>query len=315
MVNGIGAMRSSRGRLVVGFLCLLAAVSVGAADASKHPNRRFICAGQGVVCRVAADGAIEWQHRTGGACYDVWQRPNGNVLFTFKNGAREIDPAGKTVWEYLGPKGCEIHSCSHIADGLYLVGEASASPRILEIDSEGTVVKAISVQTKTKRVHGQFRQVRKTAAGTYLLAQTSERKVCEYGADGALVRTMPVPGNPFVAVRLPDGNTLIACGEGHQLIEVDPNDSVVWCLSENDLPGNPLRFVAGIQRLPNGNTLVCNWGGHGHVRKQPQIFEVTRDKRVVWQFDDKERSQFRTIASVQILQQESPAKSAIDMSR
>ena len=82
---------------------------------------------------------------------------------------------------------------------------------------------------------------------------------------------------------------------------VSPEGKIVWGLSANDLPGNPLRFVAGVQRLPNGNTIVCNWGGHGHVRKQPQIFEVTRDKRVVWQFDDKASKQFRTIASAQLL--------------
>ena len=37
------------------------------------------------------------------------------------------------------------------------------------------------------------------------------------------------------------------------------------------------------------------------MRQQPQIFEVTRDKRVVWQFDDKTSKQLRTIASAQLL--------------
>jgi len=100
-------------------------------------------------------------------------------------------------------------------------------------------------------------------------------------------------------VRLPDGNTLIACGDAHTLIEVDAHDKVVWRIDENELPGNPLRFVAGVQRLPNGNTVVCNWGGHGHRGKQPQVFEVTRDKKVVWQvFDNK---QFRLFSSIHLL--------------
>jgi hypothetical protein len=83
------------------------------------------------------------------------------------------------------------------------------------------------------------------------------------------------------------------------VIEVDPQDKVVWSLDENDLPGNPLRFVAGIQRLPNGNTVVCNWGGHGHVGQQPEVVEVTPDKKVVWQVDDYKT--FKTISGIQIL--------------
>ena len=79
----------------------------------------------------------------------------------------------------------------------------------------------------------------------------------------------------------------------------DAQGKTVWEVGENDLPGNPLRFVAGMQRLPNGNTVVCNWGGHGHVGQQPQIFEVTRDKKVVGEvFDFK---QFGTLSGVFIL--------------
>ncbi len=57
--------------------------------------------------------------------------------------------------------------------------------------------------------------------------------------------------------------------------------------------------VAGLQRLPNGNTVVCNWGGHGHVGKQPLMFEVTRDKKVVWKLEA--YMQLRTPSHVQIL--------------
>ena len=60
----------------------------------------------------------------------------------------------------------------------------------------------------------------------------------------------------------------------------------MWQIQENDIPDIPLRFAAGIQRLPNGNTVIVNWGGHGHIGKQAQIFEVTTDKKVVWQIND-----------------------------
>ena len=63
--------------------------------------------------------------------------------------------------------------------------------------------------------------------------------------------------------------------------------------------GHPLRFAAYVERLDNGNTLICNWTGHGHERKQPLLVEVTPDKRVVWQFDGRDR--FRGIIGLQLL--------------
>jgi hypothetical protein len=55
---------------------------------------------------------------------------------------------------------------------------------------------------------------------------------------------------------------------------------------------------------------VCNWGGHGHVGKQPQIFEVTPDKRIVWQVYDYKK--FGTISSIQVLDVKGdPAKGKI----
>jgi len=125
--------------------------------------------------------------------------------------------------------------------------------------------------------------------------QYGDGVVREYGPTGGIVREIPQK-MAFGGIRLPNGNTLIATGDAHRIIEVDSEDKVVWEIKENDLPGNPLRFVAGLQRLPNGNTLVCNWGGHGHIGQQPQIFEVTRDKKVVGEVFD--FTQFKTISGV-----------------
>ena len=45
--------------------------------------------------------------------------------------------------------------------------------------------------------------------------------------------------------------------------------------------------------------MVSNWGGHGHVGQQPQVFEVTPEKKLVWQvFDNR---QFRLITTVHLL--------------
>jgi hypothetical protein len=98
---------------------------------------------------------------------------------------------------------------------------------------------------------------------------------------------------------LPNKNLLITCGDGHKVVEVDPTGKTVWELHENDLPGNTLRLMAGCHRLPNGNTIFANYLGHGHLGEQPQFFEITPDKKVVWTFEDKGR--FKTINQIMAL--------------
>jgi hypothetical protein len=66
--------------------------------------------------------------------------------------------------------------------------------------------------------------------------------------------------------------------------EYDRNNSVVWELTETDIPDIAIAVLAGIQRLENGDTIVCNWNTRDDGDKTgAHIFEVTQDKRVVWQ--------------------------------
>ena len=107
----------------------------------------------------------------------------------------------------------------------------------------------------------------------------------EFDSEGKLLRTFVSGG--FVAERLPNGNTLIACGSAHRVIEVDPQDKIVWEIVQNDIPGNTLGFAAGIVRLANGNTVICNWSRHGSASKdQAFVFEITPEKKVVWEVHD-----------------------------
>ena len=60
---------------------------------------------------------------------------------------------------------------------------------------------------------------------------------------------------------------------------------VVWRVDqENTSPPGKFADACGGQRLPNGNTVITAYG-----QKDPakcRIFEVTRDKKVVWKYDD-----------------------------
>lgn len=261
----------------------------------------FLCtdSGGGNVALVSEDGKIEWQH----ACehpQDCWVLANGNFLFCHKGGALEMTRDNKTVWEYKAPAEAEVHACQPLADGRVLVVECGTS-RILEIDRAGKIAKEIKLPMPPASVHlhDQYRGVRKTAAGHYLVCRKGEHRIEELDTDGKVLRSIPVPGDVHEAVLLPDGHLLVDLGDGHRIIELDQNEKVVWQIEENELPGNPLRLIAGCQRLPNGNTIFCNYLGHGHTGEQPHVFEVTRDKKVVWTFAD--HTHFKTINQIQVL--------------
>jgi hypothetical protein len=116
------------------------------------------------------------------------------------------------------------------------------------------------------------------------------------------VREIPAPGGPHSVIRLPNCNTLIACGDmsgAQHVSEVDKDGQTVWEVKADELPGIGLKFMAGLQRLPNGNTVMSNWLGHGQLGKAPHLIEITRDKRVLWTFFDHQA--MTTVSSVQLL--------------
>ena len=82
---------------------------------------------------------------------------------------------------------------------------------------------------------------------------------------------------------MPGGNTLIGCGNGNRVIEVTPTGQIVWSIEQNELAGITLAWVTTLQLLPSGNIIV----GNTHAgENNPQLFEVTRDKKIVWTFRD-----------------------------
>ena len=266
-----------------------------------HAAHPFLCTDSygGKVALVAADGAIEWEF----ACQhpqDCWVLPNGNFLFCHTGGALELTRDKKTVWEYKAGEKTEVHACQPLPDGRVLLVECGPS-RLIEVDRAGRIAKEIKLTPPpaTVKLHDQFRGVRKTKAGHYLVSRKGEHQIEELDADGRTLRKIPVPGDVHEVLLLPDGHLLIACGEGHKVMELDAALKTVWELNENDVPGNPLRLMTGFQRLPNGNTIFCNYLGHGHLGEQPQFFEITRDKQVVWQFAD--HAHFKTVNQIQLL--------------
>lgn len=281
------------------FLPALAAFFILLAPArAGHP---FLCTDSvaGKIAFVSAEGRLEWE-----VSYkhpqDCWALPNGNVLFCYVAGAIEMTRAKEVDWEYKAAPKTEVHACQPLPDGRVLIVE-NGPCRIIEVDRAGHIAKEIKLTPPpaTVKVHNQFRGTRKTKDGHYLVSRKGERRVEELDGAGRSLRSIAVPGDVHEVVLLPDRHLLISCGDGHKVVELDEKENVVWSLDENEIPGHPLRLMAGFQRLPNGNTVFCNYLGHGHLGQQPHVFEITRDKRIVWAFAD--HVNFKTVNQIQLL--------------
>lgn len=273
--------------LAAAWLGLMCVVDAGEAGGRRSWQRLLVggC-GLGYIAIIDADGRVEWKMAQGGEVSDVWRLPNGNVVYSCKHVVREVKPdyesghGGKVVWERATAKPGETHSCQPLGGGRFLIGESyQGVSYLIETDSGGREHAKVEIRGPGGP-HSTFRQVRKTSAGTYLITQQRKGgKAMEVDASGNVL--WEFPGGRYVAERLPNGNTLIACGDAHRAVEVDPQGRAVWELGPQDLPGVGLGFVAGLRRLANGNTLICNWGGHGGGG--PAVLEVSREKKVVWQ--------------------------------
>ncbi len=256
---------------------------------------------QGKVFIVSAEGKVEWEYAGATNCNDVWVLPNGNLLFNTGHGVKEVTRGKKVVFDYESQS--EIYACQRLTNGNTFIGECNAG-RLLEVDPDGKIVKEIHLLPQGKDGgHAFMRNARRLDNGNYLVALFGQNVVREYDPLGKVVREIPAPGGPHSVVRLPNGNTLISCGDGEggsRVFEVNADGKTVWQVQGNELAGVSLKFMAGLERLPNGDTLMANWLGHANqFGSAPDLIEVTPDKRVVWTFSG--GHEIKTISSALIL--------------
>jgi len=271
------------------------------------PGRRFLAADDstGRLAIIGADDTIEWELKIGGI-HDAHVLANGNVLVQQEfQKIVEVAPDKTVVWQYdagkmNGNEGkrIEVHAFQRLDDGLTMIAE-SGPGRIIEVDKDGKIQREIPLKRDHPNAHSDTRLARKLANGNYLVAQEADGVVREYDPIGKVVWEFAVPlfgktkkgghgpeafGNSvFSAIRLANGNTLIGTGNGHSVLEVTPAKEIVWKIEQNDLPRITLAWVTCIQRLPNDNTLI----GNCHAGPEnPQFVEVTKDKKVVWTWQD-----------------------------
>lgn len=249
----------------------------------------FLIAGTPTVL-IGEDGKVKWQ--IAGKSRDGYVLENGNILLSIGNVAKEITPKNKVIWSYkLAPENKELGSVVRLDNHNTLVVERGVKPRLREITKEGKIALEIPLLPETDNAHMQTRMARKLPSGNYLVPHLHAFKVKEYQPDGTVVREIKTDLQelggrkarnwPFTAIRLKNGNTLVNLTNGNKTVEFDSDGKVVWKVTNDDLNG---RFAdpCGGQRLANGNTIICSYGQKDP--KKVKIFEVTPEKKVVWEF-------------------------------
>jgi hypothetical protein len=274
---------------------------------SQHQGYRVLAADRstGKIAIIDASGKVEWEYVCKHDVHDLHMLPNGNILTHIAHTTVvEINPKKEIVWKYEAkPKAgydgkVEIHAFQRLSNDVTMIAE-SGNCRIIEVDKDGKIVKQIPLSVQNKHYHRDTRMARALINGHYLVCHEADGAVREYNSNGKVVWEYFLdlgnrPASPghgveghgtevYGAIRLNNGNTLIAGGNNNRVMEITPDKKINWQIDQKDLPGITLAWVTTLQKLPNGNLIIGNChAGPGN----PQLIEVTRDKKVVWTFKD-----------------------------
>jgi hypothetical protein len=272
---------------VLAFVLPFSAPSV-AADARGKRRLLFTEYGKGPnrFVELDGDGRPVWELKAPSPTVIFQALPNGNILFGYggqPTGVREITSRGDTVFDYVS-KSHQVFGCDRLENGNTLVAEQDPCQAV-EVNAKGEVVHVTPLTTHVKGFHLQVRNIHKLPNGNILAAHEGEGAVREVDPQGKVVWEYTGVTNTGEAQRLANGNTLICCGTQKRLIEVTPDKQIVWEFKAEDAPELNVTWVSSVQQLKSGNLLVGNFI-RGQEGKGAHAFEVTRDKKVVWKWED-----------------------------
>lgn len=255
-------------------------------------------------------GNLLFQHFDPNMHHDFRKLPNGNYIYVcwevvppdlakkvrggqknteHKDGTmfcdyfREIDPEGKTVWEW--------HGIEHFDADIDIIGAIHPREEWTHINDVDIMPNG-NILSSSRHTDGAFIIDRQSGDITWRWGNVAYLDEETGQIEHRDVRDPKTMGGPhhanLIAEGLPgEGNMLIYDNAMYtyysRAVEVDIKTREVAWESEEEygLEGyvrgrvhfSP--FISSADRLPNGNTLIC-CGGEGVV------FEVTREKEVVW---------------------------------
>ena len=252
------------------------------------PDAPIVAGCSGVVQKYDAQGDLVWTWKQGvGNMGDCQMLENGNILFADGDDITEVTPDGNIVFHFVpeDQRPDSVFSAQRLADGKTVVGWNTQN-KILELDARGNVIKTVECQFLDKiNSHSNQRWVRKTAQGTYLVAQKAKGVAAEYDESGKLLRQMSVPDKEIYGVwELPDQQVLASFLDC--LVIFDKDAKEIWRFSSSELKETPITYMCSLFVRKNGNIVVGNYAANRKDVHAVCMFEITRDKKLVWSYQN-----------------------------
>lgn len=254
----------------------------------QKPSAPILCGCSGRLERFDANGNLVWtfSHEIGNMS-DVQLLENGNLLYADADSVIEVTPDCKVAFKFVAEdqRSDSTFTATRLADGNTLIGWNTKNCLIF-VNPAGEIVKTIPCQFEdAPNSHHNMRMARPTAKGTFLVAHKRKGTIAEYDADGKVLRAMAVPGKECYGVlALPNDQVLGSFLDALVLFDVAGKE--VWRCSIEDLAPLSISCMCGLQVRENGNIVVGNYAcNHGETHTSC-MFEITRDKKVVWYYEN-----------------------------
>lgn len=276
-------------------VCLLLTLNLLATD-STNPYELMICDYvKFELLKVDKSGKVSWRHKPAGRVWDFVIKGE-NLIYPIITKPHEVrclsfDKKLKWQWPYR-KEYREIINLTSFQDGLVISGQRPSEA--IFMNDIGTVQSKLDIQTDFHSHHGELGNVYSLQNGNFLAQLWGEGSVVEIDDNGKEIWRYKVPksgegkypeGCVQDVLRLPNCNTLIACGTQARILEITPDKKIVWQLAKDDYPELNLTNACGLQLLKDGSILVTNFL-RGNTGKRAHAFVLSKDRKVIWTFND-----------------------------
>ncbi len=290
-------MNNTSKRVVVALLALCCCLPL------KAENLLLAGSGWGKVAIIDKQSReVVWEHplQKGWECNNAVALKDGNVLFSYKRGAKVVTLDHKDVWDIPAPEGTEMQSARVLPNGNCLISWCGNPLVIMEVEPKsGKILSKTEYDTGIKNPHAQMRQVSKHTDGNYIIPIVSGGAIHIVSPEGKLVRNIKLEVGPFAVTHIKGDRYWVAGGDAHSLLEVDfATGETIRTIKDGDINGAPFFFIGGLEQGKKG-LYVCNWQGHAKGKTGPKVFEFNKKMKMVWSVkaDDKGIGRVSAVAS------------------
>ncbi len=253
-------------------------------DTSRMENYYLLGANQKLFLIDSQGQILNEKKYSRGCIHDITSFFTNEVMVSYGDGTEILSfPQLKTQWEYR-PKtqaGGGVYSGEAIlgyGNGRNVYVAENSTGRILHLNIASAIVDSIQTDLFKAGDHQNFRIMRRLQNGNFLVCHSGKNTVREYDPKGKVVWEQKTKALAFKAVRLQNGNTLIASLD--QIEEYSPDHKIVWSMHKSEIKACKINNMTGFEVLKTGNFLI------GCYSNDVTFLEVTRDKNAVWWFSN-----------------------------